>query len=163
MTIGDDKERLSLTFPDWPTYREFQTELIAVFASEGITDATVKQIGAATTGWEVDPNKPLTPWSRQMPAEFVVFSGQSLVQVMELDTPVDKTVVWQGRYVFLLNVAHEQNGFYDTSVGRKLAVLASRWSDRLREQTAQGFSFRLCLSDQQFEGPYTDGIVVMSA
>lgn len=127
-------ERLPLTFPDFPTYCEFQTELSAVFTSEGITDAAVRQIGAATTGWETDPNKPLAPWTTRMPAEFVVFSLQSLAQAMDLDVPVDETVVWQGRYVLLLSEAAGRLAFYDTSVGRKLAVLASRWSERLRSR-----------------------------
>ena len=95
-------ERLPLTFRDFPTYREFQTELRAVFTSEGITDATVQQFGTATMGWETNPNKPLAPWTTRMPAEFVVFNLQSLTQAMDLDMPVDTTVVWQGQYVLLL-------------------------------------------------------------
>jgi hypothetical protein len=44
----------------------------------------------------------------------------------------------------------------------KLAALASRWSERLHEQTAQGFSFSLCLSERPFvEGPFLYPIDVM--
>jgi hypothetical protein len=155
-------ERLPLTFSDVPMYREFQSELRAVFVSEGITDASVHQIGAATTGWETDPNKPLAPWTTLMAAEFVVFSRQSLIQAMHLDVRADRTLVWQGQYVLLLSEAEGQLAFYDTSVGRKLAALASRWSERLHEQAAQGFSFRLCFSDRLLaEGPFMYTIDVM--
>jgi len=50
-------ERLPLTFPDFEAYRDFRNQLSECFASEGITDAVVLQVGRAVTGWEVDPAK----------------------------------------------------------------------------------------------------------
>ena len=56
-------ERLPLTFPNFEAYRDFRTQLSDCFASEGITDAVVLQVGRAVTGWEVDPAKPPDPWA----------------------------------------------------------------------------------------------------
>ena len=71
-------ERLPLTFQDFEAYRDFRNQLSECFASEGITDAVVLQVGRAVTGWEVDPAKPPDPWAKDSPAEFAIFSAPSV-------------------------------------------------------------------------------------
>lgn len=156
---GDPRtgERIPLTFPDEPTYREFQGELRAVFESEGITDAVVQQVGSATKGFKGNPKKPFAPWSRESDADFAVFSAQALVQAMDVDAPANKKVTMDGRYTVLKNDVDHGRGFNDTSLGEKLSNLAARWRPRLwpNQPRAEGMDFKLNLTTTPFSGAIT--------
>jgi hypothetical protein len=122
----------------------------------------VQQVGAAVTGWEVDPDKPIAPWTPSSPAELAIFSRQALVQAMHADLGVDRSLVWGGEYVsLLLETDGKKAGFAETPIGQKVRATGSHWRKRLAGNPE--FRFRLCLAPAPFaEGPFMDAIVVLS-
>jgi hypothetical protein len=152
-------ERVPLTFPDEASYHAFQAELRAVFASEGITDAVVQQVGSATKGYKGNPNKPFGPWSPKSDADFAVFSRQALVQAQAVDAKVNTNpkVTLDGRYTVLKNTGEAgRAGFGDTPLGRKLDQLSRKWTERLWPDADKPMvDFKLNLSDAPFSGATT--------
>src|SRR5262249_16953337 len=98
---GDsDGQRIPLTYEDRAQFDRFRAELANVFESEGITDATVVQIGSATQGWKGNPQKYIDyiskggtdegwaeqgAWKPSSDTDFAVFSEQALVAAMRVD------------------------------------------------------------------------------
>src|SRR5690606_35873875 len=96
-------ERVPLTYASIDQFHQFQAELRAVLESEGITDATVVQLGSGTTGWSTAPGKTGKPWSPKSDVDFAIFSNQALAQAMAVDAPVNPKNKQNGRYTTLKN------------------------------------------------------------
>jgi hypothetical protein len=133
-------------------FHQFQSELSAVFESEGITDAKVVQLGSGTTGWSTAPGKTGKAWTPKSDVDFAIFSNQALEQAMKAGVPINPKNQQAGKYTTLKNSA-DGRGFYQaTSLGRKLDTLAKRWNERLYgDPDAEGFDLKLNLSDVPFQ------------
>jgi hypothetical protein len=149
-------ERIPLTFPDEKTYREFQTEIRAVFESEGITDAVVQQLGSGTKGFKSNPKKKFGTWSPKSDADFAIFSRQALAQAMDVDAQPNRSVSMGGRYTVVKNEAKGGKGLIDTSIGERLEVLSRRWTQRLWPNAQEKMiDFKLNLDVKPFDGAIT--------
>lgn len=145
-------ERVPLTYASIDQFHQFQAELRAVLESEGITDATVVQLGSGTTGWSTAPGKTGKPWSPKSDVDFAIFSNQALAQAMAVDAPVNPKNKQNGRYTTLKNSPADRKGFYDTPLGKKLEALAQRWNEIVYgDPNAEGFDFKLNLGETPFE------------
>lgn len=150
-------ERVPLTYGSVEQFHEFKAEVKAIFESEGITDATVVQLGSGTTGWSSAPGKTGKPWSTKSDVDFAIFSEQALAQAMQVDAPVNPKNQQDGLYTTLKNkpideTGIDKKGFYDTSLGKKLKALSRRWNEKIfGDQDAEGFDFKLNLGTKAFD------------
>jgi hypothetical protein len=130
--IGDETgTRVPLSFKSKEQYQEFQADLAEVFDKHGISDATVQQVGSATTGYRGNPLKDFGEWKDTSDNDFAVFSGQALVQAHANNTPVNKKIIQGGRYTVFKNSAPKKSGFYKTPLGRDLDKLAKKWNKKI--------------------------------
>jgi hypothetical protein len=150
-------QRVPLTFRNVEEFVDFQTELQAVLRAHGITDATIQQLGSATTGWRGNPNKPIAPWKPTSDVDFAIFSEQALAQAHAHGVPVNKKITQGGRFTVLKNeVPGDGKGFYDTPLGQDLAKLARTWNMRVYgDENAEGFDFKMNLSTKPFSRAVT--------
>ncbi|MBI4700708.1 MAG: type VI secretion system tip protein VgrG [Deltaproteobacteria bacterium] len=164
-------ERVPLTFKTPEQYHRFQQELGELLASEGITDATVQQVGSGTTGWKGNPKKPKPPavfdplvhtFKPTSDADFAIFSPQMLAQAKANDSPVNPKIVQGGRYTILKNHAQKHAGFYRTPIGHKLKLFAHKWNKEIygKARGVDGFDFKLNLSTKPF-GPASKAITAV--
>jgi hypothetical protein len=145
-------ERVPLTYGSVEQFHEFKAEVKAIFESEGITDATVVQLGSGTTGWSSAPGKTGKPWSTKSDVDFAIFSEQALAQAMQVDAPVNPKNQQDGLYTTLKNKPIDKKGFYDTSLGKKLKVLSDKWNEKIfGDKDAEGFDFKLNLGTKAFD------------
>jgi len=146
-------DRVPLTFESRDQFEQFKAALRAVFAKHGITDATVQQIGSATTGWRGNPDKPLVPWKPSSDANFVISSDEAMVQLFDIRAEVNRRIVQGGRYVFFKNRADGGRGFYATPLGKDLQRLAREWTMKIHgDENVDGFDFKMSLGDMPFPG-----------
>lgn len=168
-------ERIPLTFRDSNQFAAFRTELAAVFESEGITDATVVQIGSATTGWKGNPQKYLdyktaggtdegwadfAAWKPTSDTDFAVFSEQALVHAHRVNAPANSKygVFKNGQPATEGFPGSGQAGFYNSSLGQKLYRLAAKWNQEIYgtpEPFDGGFDFKLNMDTKPFTTPPT--------
>lgn len=177
---GVDGQRVPLTYKENPAMlKEFQKDLGNVFESEGITDATVVQIGSGTQGWKGNPVKYLDyqakvaageetrPWSDygawkpSSDTDFAVFSDQALVKAQQVDAPVN------GEYGVFKNGAppgreaefpNGKPGMIDSSLGQKLDALAMKWNQKVYgdpNPPSGGFDFKINIKTDPFTTPPT--------
>jgi hypothetical protein len=151
-------------------FAEFQAELKAVFASEGITDAVVVQLGSSTTGWSTSPamtkvngvDKPKLgkAWSPKSDADFAIFSDQAMMQAMHEGAIINLKITAAGKFTIIKNHGRDgAKGFADTKLGKKLDDLAKAWNERIYgTQDVDGFDFKLNL---QSDKPFRSAVPVL--
>ena len=159
-------------------FANFKGEVEAVFASHGIDDAVVVQLGSGTTGWSTAPGKnsvppkeanpaktkdwvatpdktKTKPWASQSDVDIAIFSDKALKQAMDLDVPINPKNQQAGKYTTLRNGRTKGRlGFYDTPLGKDLKALGERWDEKIYGQVDPDepmFDFKLNLnSDEPF-------------
>lgn len=168
-----DGQRVPLTFKSREQFEQFRAELRDVFESEGVSDATVVQIGSGTTGWKGNPQKYRdylasggtkegwarhAAWKPSSDTDFAVFSRQALVQAQHVNAPVNAKfgVFKNGEPADAGNAGRP--GFSNSSLGKKLFDLATRWNVEVYgepQPEAGGFDFKLNLDPTPFSTPPT--------
>ena len=123
-------ERIPLSFTE-EQWGRFKEQLAAVFEKHGITDATVQQVGSATTGWRGNPKKDHGPYNPDSDNDFAIFSAQAMQQAQANRTPLNKGIEQGGRFTVFKNKASDGRGFYRTPLGQDLEQLAGDWNEEL--------------------------------
>ncbi|WP_148314645.1 PAAR domain-containing protein [Sorangium cellulosum] len=145
---GDaDGQRVPLTYKDRAQFDRLQSDIRNVFESEGITDATVKQLGSATDGFKGNPDKPFGFWSPKSDTDFAIHSDQALVQAQQAGAPYNAKygIFKNGEAPSALN-PEGKPGLSNTSLGSKLNALAERWNVEIYGEpnpSNGGFDFKL--------------------
>ncbi|AUX27742.1 uncharacterized protein SOCEGT47_083400 [Sorangium cellulosum] len=145
---GDaDGQRVPLTYRDRAQFDRLQSDVRRVFESEGITDATVQQLGSATNGFKGNPDKPFGVWSPKSDTDFAIFSDQALVQAQQAGAPYNARygIFKNGEAPSALN-PEGRPGLSNTSLGSKLNALAERWNVEIYGEpnpSNGGFDFKL--------------------
>lgn len=166
---GDqDGVRVPLPFHDRAQFQRFVADLEHTLLWEGITDATVMQIGPGTAGWSGNAERfsdymnhggtekgwfEYGAWKPGSDTDFVIFSEQALVQarqVMEHDPQIDRKhrLFMNGEAPAGINEKSGRPGFANAPLGAKLLDLALRWNNELYgspNPEAGGFDFKLNL------------------
>lgn len=140
--------RVPLTFPTREDFVEFRAELSKILAQEGITDATIVQLGSATSGWKGNPGKPIGPWKPTSDADIDIFSPQAIAQARAHGCPINPLLTQHGRFLFFEHHTPMNTGFYDTPLGIRLEALARQWNRRIYGAESPkdgGFKFYLHL------------------
>lgn len=150
-------KRIPLTFKSKEQYAQFQKELREALARGGADDATVQQVGSATTGYRGNPTKEFGPWKPSSDSDFAVFSEKALAQARANNTPVNPKIVQNGEYtVFKNEVPGTDQGFYNTPVGKQLDALAQRWNTEIYgDPKVDGFDFKLNTTTKPFNSALT--------
>lgn len=154
--------RIPLNFKDEAQFDRFQKELGDILASEGIDDATIKQVGSATKGFKGNPKKPgpfdpdgkVNPaayWSPSSDLDFAVFSDQALAQARAAGAKANPNVVVGGKYTVLKN----GGGVANTPLGQKLEAFAQKWNREFYGDAAtrpgfEGIDFKVNLVNEPF-------------
>jgi type VI secretion system secreted protein VgrG len=172
---GDETgTRIPLSFKSKEQYQRFQKDLKAVFDKHGIDDATVQQVGSATSGYRGNPTKPFGPWKPESDNDFAVFSPKALAQAQQNNTPVNQKIVQGGRFTVFKNSASGGRGFYKTPLGKDLQGLSKKWNKEIygheggalqpkkegqKRATRDGFDFKLNTSTEPFKTKPKGGAV----
>ncbi|KYF92839.1 hypothetical protein BE17_26580, partial [Sorangium cellulosum] len=145
---GDtDGQRVPLTYKDRAQFDRLQSDIRNVFESEGVTDATVQQLGSATDGFKGNPDKPFGFWSPKSDTDFAIHSDQALVQAQQAGAPYNAKygIFKNGEAPSALN-PEGKPGLANTSLGSKLNALAERWNVEIYGEpnpSNGGFDFKL--------------------
>ncbi|WP_437484838.1 PAAR domain-containing protein [Sorangium sp. So ce1014] len=142
-----DGQRVPLTYKDRAQFDRLQGEIKNTFESEGITDATVQQLGSATDGFKGNPEKPFGFWSSKSDTDFAIHSDQALVQAQQAGAPYNTRygIFKNGEAPSALN-PEGRPGLANTSLGSKLNALAERWNVEIYGEpnpSNGGFDFKL--------------------
>ncbi|HYL93988.1 MAG TPA: hypothetical protein VEW69_12630, partial [Alphaproteobacteria bacterium] len=163
---GDtDGLRVPLPFHDRAQFQRFVSDLDETLLSEGISDATVMQIGPGTTGWSGNAQRYLDytgrggtekgwfeygAWKPGSDTDLVIFSDYALVQamqVMEHNPQIDPQFrVFNNGEAPTQADKKGRPGFAHAPLGAKLLQLALRWNQEVYgtvNPAAGGFDFRL--------------------
>ena len=145
-------ERVPLNYASKEQFHEFEAEVKAIFESEGITDATVVQLGSGTTGWSSAPGKTGKPWSSKSDVDFAIFSEQALGQAMAVDAPVNPKNQQNGRYTTLKNGREGSRASTRRPSAGNFKPSPNDGTRRVYgDKDAEGFDFKLNLGTKAFE------------
>ncbi|AUX49055.1 uncharacterized protein SOCE26_106000 [Sorangium cellulosum] len=145
---GDtDGQRVPLTYKDRAQFDRLQSDIKNTFESEGITDATVQQLGSATDGFKGNPDKPFGFWSSKSDTDFAIHSDQALVQAQQAGAPYNAKygIFKNGEAPSAVN-PEGKPGLSNTSLGSKLNALAEKWNVEIYGEpnpSNGGFDFKL--------------------
>ena len=178
---GDEDGRVPLTYKGQggvndidgakAQMQDFNSDVAGVMDQNGITDATVVQVGSGTTGWKNNPMKYIKhldaggtdeswfdagAWTPRSDTDLAVFSDQMKVGAMEQDVPINPDYG-----IYKTGQPGVKPGFSNTDVGGDLYDLGKRWDDRSYDPATRAanpdglFDFKLNIGNDPFTTPPT--------
>lgn len=175
MGLVEGQEQVPLTFsvrdPSGELWNEFKTEVLDLFDSFGIDDATIQVLGSGMHGFSRSPTKNAKPWTIKSDLDIAIFSNTLVNMALESNVQVNEKIELLGQKTCFKNGLYKDKSgvpdrpgkaFNATEFGDELNKLGAKWSETLyAEELGDEFEgdevdFKLNISVK----PFNEGIIL---